>query len=232
VAIADVLTGLYAATAILAALRHREREGAGQRVEIPLFDVQVASLANQNLNYLIGGFVPRRLGTAHPNIVPYQAFATADGYLMLAVGTDEQFRACISCLGIADRLGGYAFASNAQRVARREEVVAELNAAFARDTTAAWIMTLVPAGVPCGPIQSLDQVFASDYAREQQLVRELVHPLDAALPTVANPVRFSATPVSHDVAPPLLGADTEAVLRDWLGYSPGRIEHLRASGAL
>jgi crotonobetainyl-CoA:carnitine CoA-transferase CaiB-like acyl-CoA transferase len=232
VAVADVLTGLYAATAILAALRHREREGTGQRVEIPLFDVQVACLANQNLNYLIGGSVPGRLGTAHPNIVPYQAFATADGYLMLAVGTDAQFRACIACLGIAGLLGGDAFASNARRVARREEVVAALNVAFARETTAAWISALVPAGVPCGPIQSIDQVFSSDYAREQQLARELVHPLDAALPTVANPVRFSATPVSYAIAPPLLGADTDAVLRDWLGYSPERIGHLKASGAL
>ncbi len=232
VAIADILTGLYAATAILAALQHRERDGVGQRLEIPLFDVQVASLVNQNLNYLLGGTVPGRLGTAHPNIVPYQAFATADGHLMLAVGTEAQFRACIDCLGVAGQLGSDEFASNARRVTRRHEVVAVLGAAFARETTAAWLAALLPAGVPCGAIQALDEVFASDYAQEQQLVRELVHPFHAALPAVANPVRFSATPVEYAAAPPLLGADTDAVLHEWLGYSREQVEQLRTSGAL
>ncbi len=232
VAIADIMTGMYAASAILAALRSRDMSGLGQHIEVPLFDTQVASLANQNLNYLIGGKVPGRLGTAHPNIVPYQAFATADGELMLAVGNDSQFRACIAVLGVADRLGEERFASNAARVGQRDEVAGIIGESIARRTTAEWLRAFGAAGVPCGPINSLDAVFASDYARDQQLVRTLHHPGDPMLPTVANPVRFSVTPVCYKQAPPLLGADTDAVLRQWLRYSPERIEQLREEGAI
>ncbi len=232
VAIADIMAGMYAASAILAALRNRDRNGQGQHIEVPLFDTQVASLANQNLNYLLGGRVPGRLGSAHPNIVPYQAFATADSELVLAVGNDSQFRACIAVLGVTDQLGGDRFASNAARVGRRGEVTGVIGEAFARRTTAEWLQALGNAGVPCGPINSLDVVFASDYAREQQLVRTVDHPCDPRLPTVANPVRFSATPVSYAQAPPLLGADTDAVLQQWLRYSPERIEQLREAGAI
>lgn len=232
VAIADIMTGMYAASAILAALHSRHQSGRGQQIEVPLFDAQVACLANQNLNYLLGGRVPRRLGSAHPNIVPYQAFETADGDLMLAVGNDRQFRDCIATLGVADRLGDERFANNAARVLHREEVVAVLAAAFARRTTADWLQLLTQAGVPCGPINSLDAVFASAYAREQELVRRLNHPYDPELPTVANPVRFAETPVRYAQAPPLLGADSDEVLREWLGYSPERIEILRAAGTI
>lgn len=232
VAIADILTGMYAASAILAALHGRDADGNGQHIEVPLFDAQVASLANQTLNYLVGGQVPERMGSAHPNIVPYQVFATADGYLVLAVGNDAQFRACIDCLDLGERLGGEAFATNAARVARRDEVVAALAAAFSRRTTEDCLRVLLAAGVPCGPVNSLGQVFESEYAREANLVRYIRHPLSEALPIVANPVRFSRTPVGYERAPPLLGADTDAVLTEWLGYSPDRIGHLKESGAL
>jgi crotonobetainyl-CoA:carnitine CoA-transferase CaiB-like acyl-CoA transferase len=226
------MTGMYAASAILAALHSRDRSGRGQKIEVPLFDAQVASLAKQNLNYLLGGRVPDRLGTAHPNIVPSQAFATADGDLMLAVGNDRQFRACIASLGVEDRLGGERFAINAMRVRNRDELVSVLARAFARRTTADWLSVLTGASVPCGPINSLDAVFASDYAREQQLVRRVRHADDPELPTVANPVRFAETPVTYDQAPPLLGADSDEVLREWLGYSPERIATLRETGTI
>ncbi|HEX5788240.1 MAG TPA: CaiB/BaiF CoA-transferase family protein [Woeseiaceae bacterium] len=232
VAIADLVTGFYATSAILAALQARERTGTGQRIEVPLFDAQVAALANQALNFLVGGEVPQRLGTAHPNIVPYQAFATADGHLMLAIGNDAQFRRCIDCLGLAGRLGGAAFASNSARVARRDEVVGAIGAALSERTTAEWQSRLTAASVPCGPVNTLDRVFAEPYVREQALVRRLAHPYDPELPTVANPVRFSGTPVRYSAAPPLLGADTDAVLQEWLGYSAERIDELRASGAI
>jgi crotonobetainyl-CoA:carnitine CoA-transferase CaiB-like acyl-CoA transferase len=232
VAIADIMTGMYAASAILAALHSRDRSGRGQKIEVPLFDAQVASLANQNLNYLLGGRVPDRLGTAHPNIVPYQAFATADGDLMLAVGNDRQFRACIASLGVQDRLGDERFANNAMRVRNRDELVSVLAPAFARRTTADWLTVLTKAGVPCGPINSLEAVFASDYAREQRLVRRVRHADDPELPTVANPVRFAETPVAYSQAPPLLGADSDEVLREWLGYSPERIATLREAGTI
>jgi crotonobetainyl-CoA:carnitine CoA-transferase CaiB-like acyl-CoA transferase len=232
VAIADIMTGMYAASAILAALHSRHRSGRGQHIEVPLFDTQVACLANQNLNYLVGGGVPGRLGTAHPNIVPYQAFATADGDLMLAVGNDRQFRACIASLGAEDRLGDERYATNAMRVRHRGELVPVLAEAFAQRATADWLEVLRQAGVPCGPINSLDKVFASDYAREQQLVRRVRHADDPALPTVANPVRFAETPVNYSQAPPLLGADSDGVLREWLGYSPERIAKLREAGTI
>jgi len=232
VAVADIMTGMYAATAILAALTERDRSGAGQTIDVPLYDSQVAWLANQNMNYLIGGVVPERRGTAHPNIVPYQVFETADGHLMLAVGNDSQFRSCVACLGLPELADNPEFASNSSRVQNRRTLVDTLGIAFAERTTADWLTALTDAGVPCGPINDLREVFTSDYATERQLVLKQTHPLDNELPAVANPVRFSKTPVCYDKAPPLLGQHTEAVLREWLGYSAGSLDSLREAGAI
>lgn len=232
VAIADIMTGMYATTAILAALSARERNGEGQVIDVPLYDSQVAWLANQNMNYLIGGVVPERRGTAHPNIVPYQAFETADGYLMLTVGNDRQFRACAACLGIAE-LGEHPdYATNASRVANRDTLIPALSDQFRTRATSHWLSALAQAGVPCGPINDLEAVFSSDYVRERKLVKHQRHPLDDELPTVANPVSMSATPVHYKQAPPMLGQHTEEVLREWLSYSAGSIDDLRQAGAI
>ena len=232
VAIADIMTGMYAATAILAALRHRESTGRGQTIDVPLYDSQVAWLANQNMNYLVGGSIPERFGNAHPNIVPYQTFATRDGYLMLTVGNDEQFARCVEVLRRPGLATEEQFSTNAARVRNRDELIAILRAVFLDKNTNAWLSALSAAGVPCGPVNNIQQVFESDYAREQELVKSMSHPLDDALPTVANPVRFSETPVQYNQAPPLLGQHTDEVLVDWLGYSETSIAKLRETGAI
>jgi crotonobetainyl-CoA:carnitine CoA-transferase CaiB-like acyl-CoA transferase len=232
VAIADIMTGMYAATAILAALRHRDSCGHGQYIDVPLYDSQVAWLANQNMNYLVGGIIPERRGTAHPNIVPYQVFPTRDGHLMLTVGNDAQFGHCAEVLGLAGLAADARYATNAARVRNRDGLVETMRTAFLRKDSADWLSALSKAGVPCGPINNIEQVFESDYALEQKLVRSVDHPLDATLPTVANPIRFSDTPVRYDQAPPLLGQHTDEVLAEWLGYSAAAIAELRQSGAI
>jgi crotonobetainyl-CoA:carnitine CoA-transferase CaiB-like acyl-CoA transferase len=232
VAIADIMTGMYAATAILAALRHRDSCGHGQYIDVPLYDSQVAWLANQNMNYLVGGVIPERRGTAHPNIVPYQVFPTRDGHLMLTVGNDTQFAYCVEILGQAGLATDERYSTNAARVRNRDELVETMRTAFLHKDSADWLRALSEVGVPCGPINNIQQVFGSDYAREQKLVRSVDHPLDAALPTVANPIRFSDTPVQYDQAPPLLGQHTDEVLAEWLGYSAAAIAELRKSGAI
>ena len=232
VAVADIMTGMYAANGILAALIERQQKGRGQRLEVPLFDAQVAWLANQNMNYLVGGEVPGRKGTAHPNIVPYQVFGSLDGHLMLAVGNDAQFRRLVSVIGEPELADDERYATNAARVRHRGELVGKLQSLFDKRPTAEWIERLEANDVPCGPINTIRDVFNSDYAKEVGLCRQQAHTLNDVLPAVANPVRFSETPVSYDRPPPLLGEHTDEVLREWLGYSAEQIENLRSSGAI
>jgi crotonobetainyl-CoA:carnitine CoA-transferase CaiB-like acyl-CoA transferase len=232
VAIADIMCGMYAATAILAALTERAASGCGQTLEVPLFDSQVAWLANQNMNYLIGGEVPGRLGTAHPNIVPYQAFPTADGHIMIAVGNDRQFAAFVRCCGMSELADDARFRRNQDRLGNRDALVTLLVEALKQGTCEHWITELTDAGVPCSPISDLAQVFSGSYAKECDLVRALEHPYNHDLPTVANPVRFSASPVNYGRPPPLLGAHTNEVLADWLGYSDDVIDQLKSAGTV
>ncbi|MFQ5609522.1 MAG: CaiB/BaiF CoA transferase family protein, partial [Woeseiaceae bacterium] len=215
-----------------AALIARRSTGTGQHIEVPLYDSQVAWLANQNMKYLVGGVVPERRGSGHPNIVPYQVFATGDGHLMLSVGNDRQFAHCVEVLGCPELAADGRFSQNSARVANREELVARLDEAFATKTTATWIRALSERKVPCGPISDIGEVFGSDYAKEVGLVRKQSHELDESLPTVANPVRFSGTPVTYAKAPPLLGQHSDEVLQEWLGYSARQIDELRSSGAI
>jgi len=232
VAVSDIMAGMYAATAILAALHARKETGRGQYIDVPLFDTQVAWLANQGLNYLVSGEVPTRLGTGHPNLVPYQAFQTSDGFIMLAVGNDRQFRACVQCLGRAELADLSEYSTNAARVANRRELVAILSARFARRTTSEWLEELRRQRIPAGPINDLAAVFSGAEANDAPLVRHMPHAAAESVPTIANPVRFSATPVDYRTAPPLLGQHTEAVLRDELGYSDREINGLREAGAI
>ncbi len=217
VAVTDILTGLYASNAILAALAERERSGEGQYIDLALLDVQVACLANQALNYLTTARPPGRLGNAHPNIVPYQDFPTADGDFILTVGNDGQFRRFAEVAGQADWADDPRFATNAARVAHRAELIPLIRQVTVFRTTAQWLEALEPAGVPCGPINDLAQVFADPQVVERALALQMPHPLTGKLRLVANPIRLSRTPVVYRSAPPLLGQHSAEVLRDWLG---------------
>ncbi len=232
VAIADIMCGMYAATAIIAALHERSESGRGQSLEVPLYDSQVAWLANQALNYLVGGEVPGRLGTAHPNIVPYQAFRTGDGFIMIAVGNDRQFASCMRCLGMSEVAADTRFQRNEDRLRYRDELVALMSSALEGEASDHWLGTLAGAGVPCSPINDIGEVFSSAYAAECELVRNLRHPYHEELPTVANPVRFSGGEISYESAPPLLGAHSGEVLADWLGYSEATISRLKEAGTI
>ncbi len=231
VALTDILTGLHAAVGILAALAHRERTGEGQHIDVALLDVQVACLANQALNYLTSGTPPRRMGNAHPNIVPYQDFPTADGDMILAVGNDAQFARFCAIAGHPEWAVDARFATNAARVNHRAELIPLLRQATVMKTTAAWIEALEAAAVPCGPINDLAGVFADPQVRHRGMRIDLPHPLAGSAPQVANPLRLSATPVEYRNAPPLLGQDTEAVLRE-LGHDDAAIAALRAAGVI
>ena len=231
VALTDILTGLYATIAIQAALAHREKSGRGQHIDLALLDVQVACLANQAMNYLVSGRAPRRMGNGHPNIVPYQDFPTADGDMILAIGNDGQFARFCDIAGHAAWAADPRFASNAARVSNRGELIPLLRQATVMKTTAQWIALLENAAVPCGPINDLAAVFADPQVLHRGLRVDLPHAAGGTAPQVANPIRFSATPIDNRLAPPLLGQDTEAVLRE-LGRSDADIAALRAAGVI
>ena len=230
VAIADLMTGMYSSVAILAALHERERNGLGQYVDMALLDTQVAWLANQNTNYLIGGEPPQRMGNAHPNIVPYQTFPTKDGDLILAIGNDNQFRKFCVTAGIPEAAADPRFADNIARLENRQACIDAIAPAIRKKTTAEWIAALEPVGVPCGPINRLDQVYDDAQVRHRGMKIEVPHPLAGPVPLVANPIKYSRTPLDQGLPPPLLGEHTEDVLRGLLGKTDAEIAALRAKG--
>lgn len=232
VALTDILTGLYSTSAILAALAHRDQGGPGQHIDMALLDVQVACLANQAMNYLTTGVSPRRLGNAHPNIVPYQDFPTADGDFILTVGNDNQFRKFAEVAGQPQWASDPRFASNKQRVAHRAELIPLIRQATVFKTTAEWVTALEGAGVPCGPINDVAQVFADPQVQFRGLQVELPHALGGTVPQVASPIRLSATPVEYRRAPPLLGEHTLEVLTGLLGLPDAEVTALRQRGVL
>ena len=230
VAATDLMTGMYAATAILAALRHAERTGEGQHIDLALLDTQVAWLANQASNWLVGGTVPGRQGTAHPNIVPYQVMPAADGYFMLAVGNDAQFARLCGVVGEPPLATDPRVATNAARVAHRDELVPRLQALLRARPAAEWLAALDAATVPANPVNRIDQVFDDPQVRARELRIDLPHAGGTPVAMVRNPVRFSATPVRHVRAAPVLGEDTRAVLADLLGLDDSAIAALQAGG--
>ncbi|MBC3423829.1 CaiB/BaiF CoA-transferase family protein [Pseudomonas sp. RW3S2] len=232
VALTDILTGLYSTVAILAALAHRDQSGEGQHIDMALLDVQVACLANQAMNYLTTGTSPKRLGNAHPNIVPYQDFPTADGDFILTVGNDGQFRKFAEVAGQPQWADDPRFATNKQRVAHRAELIPLIRQATVFKTTAQWVAELERAGVPCGPINDLAQMFQDPQVVARGLRVDVPHPLAGSVPQVASPIRLSETPVEYRRAPPLLGEHTEAVLLDVLGLDAGAVQLLRSAGVL
>jgi crotonobetainyl-CoA:carnitine CoA-transferase CaiB-like acyl-CoA transferase len=232
VALTDILTGLYAAIGVLAALSHRERTGLGQYIDLALLDVQVACLANQAMNYLVSGNVPQRLGNAHPNIVPYQDFPTRDGWMIIAVGNDSQFARLCAAMQMEDLARDERYAANHGRVAHRGELIERLCAVTRTRTTTEWIALLEAASVPCGPINGLDAVFADPQVKARGMRVDLPHPISGTVSLVANPLRLSQTPVSYRSAPPTLGADTREVLHRRLGMSDDEIGGLSARGII
>ena len=232
VAVTDILTGLYASNAILAALAYREVSGLGQHIDLALLDVQIASLANQTMNYLTTGISPVRMGNAHPNIVPYQDFPTSDGAMILAVGNDSQFAKLALVAGHPEWAAAPSFATNKARVANREAFVAAFTAVSLTRTTRDWIAALEAAGVPCGPINTLADVFADPQVVARGMAISMEHASGATVPLVANPIRMSKTPPEYRTAPPVLGQDTRAVLADRLGLDEAAIAALAEQGVI
>ncbi|MEE4890971.1 CaiB/BaiF CoA-transferase family protein [Pseudomonas alliivorans] len=232
VALTDILTGLYSTTAILAALAHRDQSGTGQHIDMALLDVQVACLANQAMNYLTTGVAPKRLGNAHPNIVPYQDFPTADGDFILTVGNDSQFRKFAEVAGQSQWATDPRFLTNKLRVANRGELIPLIRQATVFKTTAQWVDELEAAGVPCGPVNDLAQVFADPQVLARGLAIELPHALGGRVAQVASPIRLSETPVEYRRAPPLLGEHTSEVLQALLGMSEDEVVALKGAGVL
>ena len=228
--VADLFAGLYGCIGILAALRHRDATGQGQQIDIGMLDTHVAWLANQGMNYLATGENPPRLGNQHPNISPYQEYPTQDGYLILAVGNDPTFAKFCNAFGLAHLLADERFATNPARVANRDLVTATLTPVMKTKTTTDWVNALEALGVGCGPINTLEQVFADPHVIAREMVVEMTHASGETVKVIANPVRLSATPADYRSAPPTLGEHSNHVLRDLLGLDDAAIAGLRARG--
>ncbi len=232
VAVSDLISGMYALSAILGALYERQQSGQGQAIDLALLDAQVAALANQGLNYLISGVPPGRRGTAHPNIVPYQAFATADGYLMLAVGNDRQFEGFCGAAGLPELAADARYRTNAGRVANRALLIPEIDRLCRQKTTRQWLAVLAPLGVPCGPINNLAEVFDEPQVKHRKMRFDLPHPGGGSVPQVRNPILYSRTALEYRDPPPLLGEHTAEVLATELGISASEFSSLRSAGVV
>ena len=233
VAINDIMTGMYTAVALLSALRHRDSTGEGQQVDVGLLDVQVSWLANVASNYLVGGKIPRRLGTAHPNSVPYQVFPTGDGFIIIAANNDGQFERFCRAAGTPELLEDPDFASNALRVRNRDRLISMIEAVTRTRGTDAWMEALESAGVPCAPVNTIDRVFADPQVQARGMQIRMPHPLageDVRL--VGSPIRLSRTPVSYRRAPPTLGQHTDEVLAEVLGLSEDERDALHEEGVI
>lgn len=232
VALTDIMTGLYATISVLAALSHRERSGSGQHIDVALLDVQVATLANQAANYLVGREVPGRMGNAHPNIAPYQDFPTADGYMIIAVGNNEQFKKLCSVLGKDDWVAKQEYATNAERVQNRDQLIPAIAKITSTAPTESWLALMRHLGVPCGPINTIDGVFSDPQVQHRGM--EISIPSDSGddISMVASPINLSETPVSYRYPPPSLGQHSREVLEQWLEMGPDAIEPLIKKGVI
>ena len=232
VAIVDIVAGLMLGKAILAALFARERTGVGQKLETSLLEAEVACLINAGSNYLVGGVVPGRWGNAHPNIVPYQSFKSRDGYLVIGVASEGIWRRLCQAIGMAGLADDPRFARNPQRVEHRGELIDILTEIFLQRDTAAWATLLIDAGVPCAPVQTIDQVFLAPQVIAREMVVQVPHPTAGTIRMAGLPVKFSGTPASIRLAPPLLGQHTAEVLRSWLRLDDSAIDDLKSKGVI
>lgn len=219
VAVTDVITGLYAALAIMGALYERKQSGLGQYIDLALLDCHIAMLANQNLNFMTSGKAPTRAGNAHQNVVPYQVFKASDGYLIVAVGNDSQFRAYCQVIGRPELGTDPLYQTNSQRIVNRNTLIPLLETIMLTRTRDAWIDALEKAGVPGGPIQSIDQVFGHPQVKAREIWQEVPHPVAGTSPTTASPIKYSATPIQYSRHAPMLGEHTEEILREF-GLKP------------
>ena len=227
VALSDILTGLYTTIGALAALAYRDKTGRGQHVDMGLLDVTIAAMANQAMNYLVTGKAPTMMGNAHPNIVPYEAYKAADHYIILATGNDGQYQRFCDVAGRADLAEDARFATNRDRVENRGVLGPILRDIIAAQSRSFWLAELEKVGVPCGPINNLEQVFDDPHVQARGARREVEHPAGGLIPTVANPIRLSESPIQYDRAPPALGQHTDDVLADMLGMDAAGIAKLR-----
>lgn len=215
VAVTDLMTGMYATIGILGALQERNKSGLGQHIDVALLDSHIAMLANQNLNYMTSGVAPKRAGNAHQNVVPYQVFASSDGHLIVAVGNDRQFVSYSKAIGRPDLAENPSYTTNSSRLKNRKELIAILETIMRTDTRDNWLAKLNAAGVPCGPINTIDQVFEMPQVKARGIWKTVEHPVAGSAPTTANPINYSATPIQYRMAPPLLGQHTEEILREF-----------------
>lgn len=229
--IVDLMTGMYTAVSVLAALARRNETGAGDAIDIAMLDVQVATLSNQAMNYLVSGKVPQRSGNAHPNIQPQDVYGCADGDVILVVGNDAQFARLCEVLARTDWIADERFATNAQRVRNIDELSAMLRDAFAQWEREKLIAALDKAGVPCGPINTVAEVFEEPQVKAREMLRHVPHPSGVDAPQVASPMRFADAPLQTQSAPPLLGQHSDDILSE-LGYSTADIDALREAGAI
>jgi crotonobetainyl-CoA:carnitine CoA-transferase CaiB-like acyl-CoA transferase len=227
IAVSDLFTGLYASNAIVAALFHRERTGQGQSIDMALLDCQVAMLANMNTSYLASGVPPARLGNAHQSIVPYQVFRASDAFLIVAVGNDTQFARFCEALGMEELVGDPRYATNPKRVENRDALIARIAGRMLGRTAREWLALLEEKDVPCGPIRDLEEVFEDPQVKHRGLQIRAPHAEAGEVRMVANPIKFSATPVACEVAPPRLGEHTDEILARLLGLDAARIGGLR-----
>jgi crotonobetainyl-CoA:carnitine CoA-transferase CaiB-like acyl-CoA transferase len=232
VAVSDLFTGMYATSAILGALLHRERGGGGQYIDMALLDVEVAMLANLSSSFFVSGNAPQRMGNAHQNIVPYHVFRASDEFLIVAVGNDTQFASFCAVIGAPQWAGDARFSTNPERVRHRDLIVGMISERLRARTSREWLALLEPAGVPCGPINDLAQVFADPQVRHRGMEVRAPHPAAGEVRMVANPMKFSATPIAHDTPPPTLGQHTDEILGSVLGMDGARIQSLRERGVI
>jgi len=232
VAVSDLMTGMYAVTAILAAIHYRNQSGEGQYIDLALFDTQVSWLANQGMSYLTSGEIPERQGSVHPSIVPYQPFKCSDGFIMLAVGNDSQFKQCCRYMDLSNLCDDVRFASNNKRIDHREILTQLLSEKFNLQSTKYWLDLLSKANVPCGPINDLSQVFEHPQIKARNTLFTIHHPQMGEVPQVANPVKFSKTPINYVKAAPTLGEDTKQVLQQELSFSTLEIDELTKLGII
>ncbi len=232
VAVADLFTGMYASTAMLAALRHAERSGEGQHIDLALLDCQTAVLANQAMNYLVSGTAPGRVGNCHPNVVPYQVFETADGHIVLAIGADGQFRAFCAGVGLPELAEDRRFATNTARIENRETLIGLIGPLFRSRTNADWFALLEAAGVPYGPIRTIDDVFDQPQIAARDMLVTLEGPNGVKQRYPGNPIKMSVTPPRYTRAPQGIGQSTDDVLSEYLGLSAEDIGALARQGII
>jgi crotonobetainyl-CoA:carnitine CoA-transferase CaiB-like acyl-CoA transferase len=232
VAVTDLMTGMYATTGILAALNYRHETGIGQHIDLSLLDTQIAMLANQGMNYLVSGNTPVRHGNAHPNIVPYQSFNCDDGEILLAVGNDQQFKKACVVLGLDDLAGDARFMTNSNRVVHRNRLIPLLAKAFLTESTQHWLDKLHQAGVPCGPVNNIEQALNEPQVKHRKMVFNMAGQNKQKFPQIANPLKFSKLDLTYQFPPPVLGASTKDVLCQELNLSETEISELVSKGVI